>query len=385
MIWEFLSPYEAKTQHLSAKQLGSVVRFYNGKSFDISNYKVFILGINDSSGHPENAGANEGADFIRGELYKLFFDHNGLNICDLGNIESGNSSEDTRFAVQSILEELFKLNKFVIILGGDGSFLYNHQKAYSLTENKINIVEVNEKVTLLENEHLSTEQSGIHNYLIKSISELPNNIFNYTLLGYQSYLVNPDDISLLKKLHFESYRLGSVVHDVREIEPIVRDADMVVFNVSSLRSCDAPGYYNASPNGFFAHEACRITRYAGLSDRLSSFGIYDYNPLFDKNKLTAKTLAQMIWYLIEGIYNRKADYPILDMDNFEHYTVALTDSDEDMLFLKSKRSGRWWIKIPDNRKIFEKYSLFPCSYNDYLHAVKNEVPDRWLNAYAKMK
>lgn len=385
MNWEFLSPYKIETNSLSTKQLGSSTRFYNGKEFDLQNYKIFILGINDSSGHIKNAGCNEGADAIRKEFYKLYFEHNVLNICDLGNIESGNSNQDTRFAVQSILNDLFKLNKMVIILGGDGSYFYDHQKAYANTENSINIVEINERITLLENEHLSVEQADIENYLIKTFSDQPNHIFNYSLLGYQTYLVNPDDISLLKKLNFESYRLGNIVQDLKEIEPIVRDADMLGFNVSALRSCDAPGYYNASPNGFFGHEACRITRYAGMSDRLNSFGIYDYNPSFDKNKQTAKTLAQMVWYLIEGVYNRKSDYPILDINNFEHYTVTLSDSNEDMLFLKSKKTGRWWIKIPDNKQAYQKYSLFPCSYNDYLHAVNNEIPDRWITAYSKMK
>jgi len=43
-------------------------------------------------------------------------------------------------------------------------------------------------------------------------------------------------------------------------------------------------------------EAAGSFRYAGMSDKLSSFGIYEINPLFDNHDQTSHLAAQMIWY-----------------------------------------------------------------------------------------
>ncbi|HSK12544.1 MAG TPA: hypothetical protein VK907_04965, partial [Phnomibacter sp.] len=45
--------------------------------------------------------------------------------------------------------------------------------------------------------------------------------------------------------------------------------------------------------------ACQICWYAGLSNKLSSIGFYEYNPLEDSKGQTASVIATMIWYLVE--------------------------------------------------------------------------------------
>ena len=97
---------------------------------------------------------------------------------------------------------------------------------------------------------------------------------------------------------------------MEEVEPVIRDADMVSFDVSAIRQSEAPGNNNASPNGFYGEEACQIARYAGISDKLTSIGFYEFNPSFDNNHQTAHAVAQMIWYFIDGVVNRKNDFPI---------------------------------------------------------------------------
>jgi hypothetical protein len=33
---------------------------------------------------------------------------------------------------------------------------------------------------------------------------------------------------------------------------------------------------------------------------------------------------------------------------------------------------------------YERHHFVPCSYNDYLISVNDEVPDRWWQAYQKL-
>ncbi len=383
-MWEFLSPYKLDADIIT-KSIGGNTRFFTGKEFSLENYQIAIVGIEDFRGNELNKGCEDGSNAIRQQFYKLYPITQEVSICDLGNIKAGESLNDTRFAFQRVIENLIKNQVLPIVLGGDGSFVYDQHLAYKNFDNPINIVDVRESISLLEAENeKSIDEISVQNSLIKAFSSQPNIIFNYSLLGYQSFFMNKEDISLLSKMHFEAYRLGEITEDLREIEPIVRDADMLSLNVSALRASDAPGYFNSSPNGFFAHETCRLARYAGLSDRLSSFGIYDYNPLNDRDSLTAKTLAQVIWYFLEGISQRKGDYPIVEESNFENYTVTFQDAEEDLIFLKSKKSGRWWIKIPEAHLKYKKYKIFPCSYRDYKTALQNEIPERWIRAYNKM-
>ena len=41
--------------------------------------------------------------------------------------------------------------------------------------------------------------------------------------------------------------------------------------------------------------------------------------------------------------------------------------------MKSKKTKRWWMQMPDK-------NFIACSYNDYLSASMNDIPERWLRA-----
>ena len=224
-------------------------------------------------------------------------------------------------------------------------------------------------------------------FLSKIILHQPNFLFNYSNIGYQSYFVDENALELMKKLYFDVYRLGYVRNSLEEVEPIVRNADMLSFDISALRQSDAPGNKNSSPNGFYGEEACQITRYAGLSDKLTSIGFYEVNPLCDNNQQTTHLVAQMIWYFIDGYYNRKKDYPIGDTSEYTKYRVSIQDDKHEIIFHKSNKSDKWWMNVPypANKKIkYERHHLVPCSYNDYQMACKDDVPDRWWKAYRKL-
>src|SRR6185295_17792470 len=111
-------------------------------------------------------------------------------------------------------------------------------------------------------------------------------------IGYQTYFVGNEQVELMNKLFFDAYRLGQVRKDMEEVEPIVRNADIVSFDITAVRNSDAPGNGKASPNGFYGEEACQIARYAGISDKLTSIGFYEINPDLDKNSQTSHLAAQ---------------------------------------------------------------------------------------------
>ena len=213
-----------------------------------------------------------------------------------------------------------------------------------------------------------------------------NFLFNLCQLAYQSYLIDNETLALLEKLYFDSYRLGYIRQGLKDMEPVIREADLMSFDITAIKSSDAPGNENAQPFGLTGEEACQICWYAGLNEKLSSAGFYEYNPGFDdEKKKTASVVATMIWYFIEGFYHRKDERNFRGNDYLK-YVVYMPVEPATLVFYKSKLSEKWWMEIPypGGIKKYSRNSIVPCSYSDYQTAIKGEVPDRYISTLAKL-
>lgn len=379
-----ISKFSGASQY-TASSYGKLITIYskNGEFPNLDDVQLAIIGLNEDRKSLNNEGCGLAPDYVRENLYKLFQGNFTAKIVDLGNIQKGNTIEDSYFAVTDVLSQLLKKNIIPIIIGGGQDLTYCNYTAYKSLEQTINIVAVDSCFDIGDGEKELNSQS----YLSKIILHKPNILFNYSNVGYQTYFVEQNAIELMNKLYFDSYRLGQVRANIEDVEPIVRNADVVSFDISAVRQSDAPGNGNASPNGFYGEEACQIARYAGLSDKLSSIGFYEINPAFDNNKQTAHLVAQMIWYFIDGFYNRKQDYPIVDKSEYTKYRVSIKDHDHEIVFYKSNKSDRWWMDVPYpvNHQIkYERHHMVPCSYRDYETACRDEMPDKWWQTYQKL-
>jgi len=361
-----------------------IITFSEENNFpDLSNIDMAIIGVKEDRNAYNNNGCALAPDIIRSYLYNLFKNNFKVNIADLGNVKIGHLPTDTYYAVSSICEELIQNKILPVIIGGSQDLTYANYRAYENLGQIINIVSIDSCFDLGK-----AEQSMCSNsFLSHIILHQPNFLFNYANIGYQTYFVDPDAIELMGKLYFDTYRLGVVRSDIEEVEPILRNADVISFDISCIRQSDAPGNGNASPNGFYGEEACRIMRYAGMSDKLTSVGFYEVNPAFDKGGQTSHLVAQMIWYFIEGFYNRMHEYPVKDKSDLVKFLVPVKNLDHEIVFYKSKKSDRWWMEIPCSVNLLTKYErhyLVPCSYKDYQLACKEDIPDRWWQVYQKM-
>lgn len=384
---EFINPINIEDYQISGQELqrlGNIVQFYSeeGKVPSLDNVDLAIIGVEESRSTKNNAGCEKAPNEIRKYLYQLFPHHAKLRIVDLGNIKQGFELPDTYCALTTVLSNLISDNIIPIIIGGSQDLTFSNYSAYEELNQIINIANVDARFDIGE----TPNDDDNHSFWSKIIMHQPNFLFNLTNIGYQTYLVDPQAISLMKNLYFDTYRLGSIHNDLEEIEPMVRNADIVSIDISSVRMSDAPGCADATPNGFYGEELCRIARYAGISDKLTSFGIYEINPDLDVRGQTCFLAAEVIWYFIDGFYNRKGDS--FDNENqFIKFIVKAEVFDDDVIFYKSKRSDRWWMEITCSKEMREKFPrqyLVPCSYKDYETVCNNEVPERWYQVYQKL-
>ncbi|MBE9575244.1 formimidoylglutamase [Flavobacterium proteolyticum] len=376
MVFDFLQPISTSVEEyiatLSNQTLGKKVVFHTQTDFPVlDNVAIAIITVNEFRGS-EKDNDDYSFDYFRKQFYSLFPGNWNTSIVDLGTIEAGASVEDTYFVVKSLVAELVKKRIIPVIIGGSQDLTYPMYRGYDNLDQMVNLVSVDNQFDFSKENKLDSES-----YLSKIIVEEPNNLFNFSNLGFQTYFNSQEEIDLIEKLYFEAYRLGEVSNNIAVAEPVFRDADLVSVDMHSVQSSYSGNFDVFNPNGFTGKEICALTRYAGISDKVTSFGIFNFNPNRNEVVLT----AQMLWYFIEGFCFRSNEYPFGTKENYIKYIVPIED--EELIFYKSNKTARWWIEIPFltnvNNKL-KRNTLLPCTHEDYLAACEQEIPERWWKA-----
>lgn len=383
-MWaHYLKPVNQSTiAHIvlnSKLSLGRQIKIHTSENGipEIEGHEIAIIGIKEDRNSINNLGTGSDLSQIRKELYQLYPGNWHKKMVDLGDIEKGNEVTDTYFALKEIASYLLKTNVILVLIGGGNDILYANYRAYDTLEQVVNLVSVDAKFDL----GTMDEELSADTYLHKIILEKPNNLFNFSNIAYQTYFNSKHELDLVNSLFFDAYRLGEVSQNIAITEPVLRDADIVSIDMSAIKYTEAKANKNASPNGLTGVEICAIARYAGLSDKVSSFGVYEYNPKLDTDSQSAKLIAQLIWYFIEGVNYRTKDYPFELKENYKKYIVPLDE--QTINFYKSHKSDRWWMEVSTNNNLI-KATLIPCTYQDYLDACNQNIPDRWLKALKKL-
>ena len=382
--FSFLSPVQDRIvdqiEQLHGQAIGKKLMIHSSNNKpDLEGVKIAILGVLESRNSVDYIGEEFQLSEIRKALYKLFPGNWLHGMADLGDIQKGASVEDTYFALIQVVSSLVNANIIPVIIGGSQDLTYANYRAYDKISSMVNIVNIDKSFDLGD----SSKPINNGSYLGKIILEQPYNLFNYTAIGFQTYFNSQEEIDLMEKLYFESYRLGDISHSISLVEPVLRDADIVTLDLNSVKSSEVSLKQKHSPNGFNGREVCAISRYAGISNKVSSFGVYEYNPSKD-DEATAMLVAQILWYFIEGVNCRVNDDDFSNQSNFQKFTVLVED--EELVFYKSKKTGRWWVEIPfleySNTKS-RQHPLLSCMYDDYESATKGVIPERWYKAYKK--
>lgn len=349
---------------------------------DLEGVRAVIMGIPDGRGSGDNEGCSEAAQAIREWLYRLTPHRGWETVVDLGNLRTGITSADTAAAVRTVTEECLSMGIIPIVIGGGQDLTVPMYEALGILGKPTNVVAIDSRLDF----GADPDNRTASNYLNDVILHEPNYLFDFINIGHQGYLTDPDTLELLDQLQFEAIRLGEVIGNPASMEPILRDADLISMDASSIRAADHPAHDAAGPNGIDAMTACAIGRYAGMSDRLKAIGLFEHNPDLDDRGRGAHLMAQVIWHILEGIFSQKADYPKCNLEEYTRYTVDLDDVKHQIVFLKSPRSDRWWmeIPIPGRGNHIKKYYHAACSYDTYLEAASGKIPDRWWRVLQKL-
>ncbi len=358
---------------------GALVHCFTSKFPDWRHAQIALIGVNEWRGSLAEPPEETPADVIRRHLFSLKQGTTAdLTIIDMGNLRPGLEVEDTYLRLKEICEMLIDHQTIPVIIGGSHDLDYGQFMAYEHLDRVINMVSVDSRFDMEPDEDLGGNQHRFHKILMHE----PNFLFSFSQIGYQRYFVDPEMLAALEKMHFETIRLGDVHAQPEETEPVIRNADMLTFDISAIKMQDAPASSHTAPFGLTGEQACQLCWYAGTNDKLSSFGIYEYNPALDNRDQTAVIVATMIWYFVEGYAHRKNETEF-DKKRFVKYAVSFNDNPHKMHFYKSRQTDKWWLEVPHHSDD-QPATIVPCSYQDYLLATKGEIPNRWMVTQARM-
>ncbi|NAY92156.1 arginase [Muricauda sp. JGD-17] len=382
MAFDFLVPVKDKvlafSELLPPQAVGKNIFMHTEKDGlpVFANATVAIFGVLESRNAFEKKTEKLDVDEIRIQLYRLMMGNWNSTIIDIGDVEEGNTVEDTYFVVKEIVAGLLEENIIPIIIGYTQDITFPTYRAFDNIKEMVNLTSIDSRFDFGEDEELTSS----HSYMSRIITDKPNNLFNFSNIGYQSYFNAQEEMDLMERLFFDAYRLGDIAANIELAEPVLRSSDIVSLDLRAIRASEMGLSKNFSPNGFTGREICTIARYAGLSDRVSLFGIYEG----ENSNQAFQMVAQIIWYFIEGISYRIKEYPSSKSEDFTKFTVP-TDA-EELVFFKSHVTERWWVEVPSILPEHTKTNspaLLPCTEGDYLDACNQNIPERWFKAYRK--
>ena len=378
MEFDFLQPISNEIlsfkESLSTQHLGSKIVVHSNDEFpNLEPSTIAFIGVLDNRGNfnDDSFSISE----IRKQLYLLYVGNWNQSFVDLGDILKGEKKADTFYLIQKIVASLLKKKIIPIVIGGSHDFTYPLYRAYDNLEQMVNLVCIDNKFDFGKEEDMISSNS----FLSKIVLDEPNNLFNFSNVGYQTYYNSQEEIELMDKLFFDAYRLGEISNDITIAEPVFRGADFVSIDMNSVKSSESGNFVQFEPNGFTGKEICSLARYSGISDKVSMLGIFNHN----NSKQEAVLITQIIWYFIEGIQFRSNEYPYESKEKYTKYIVPIDEL--ELIFYKSK-SERWWIEIPNLKDLNNKtknISLLPCTHHDYRVACNQEYPERWWKAQKK--
>ncbi len=340
----------------------------------IDTADIIIIGVPEDRNAVRNEGTKHAPDEIRKAFYQLFPGEWNQKIVDLGNLKLTSEVADTYEILKEVISRLSK-DVAIILLGGSQELILPVTEVWD-TYNKTYNISV---IDALIDSALTDDSLDNENYLTRILTNSTSKLQNMSIFGVQTYYNHPVKYEIFKQLFVDYHKLGEMQENVNEIEPELREADLVSIDINSIKNADMPAQSFSRPNGFTGKEICMIARNAGIAVQNKVLGIFEYNPFFDKNYAGANLIAQILWYYVEGKNVYQEDYPNIPVEKLMKFYVS--NELLKLIFYKNPETERWWVEIPD---IVKEQVLFSCSENDYQQAIKLKITKRIYQIINKM-
>ncbi len=264
---------------------------------------IVIIGCPQDEGIKRNngrIGAALAPDAIREQFYKLTTFGISVNVCDLGNVEIQKSLEETHESLTNIVKQILEDGKKIIILGGGNDISYADGKAMAEVFGAGNWLGVNvdaqfDVSVADERNHQTAFRQILDEKLIR-----PDYLYQ---IGYQRHFASPIYYRYLQNLGVNLSSLEQIRSretadlELREMmrQKFINHSKSLntffSFDLTVMRSADAPGTTSPSPLGLRAGEFIQLVKLAASLSNTKIIQFTEVNPNFDIDSRTTKLVA----------------------------------------------------------------------------------------------
>ena len=334
-------------------QMGSLI------SGDIKEDSIVLIFCSDYRGASKELETDWSS--FRAYFYQLAKNDWEIPMVDIGEVILGKTVEDTRCVIEELISFFLYKNCIPVFIGGSLDLIKPEIFSLNFHQKNLEWSHVGAQI------NFSTQEENItaDNVLFKIFTDKRLSIKNFHFLGYQQHLNNTATLKLLENVDFNCLRLAELMGNAHRAEPYFRKSDFVSIDCNAVESNGTPFSVEPQVNGFNNREICALMKEAGLSQHLKAVGIFNFSHQGNANM---QLLAQMIWYLTDGINIRKS-HP--KEQSFETYQVLIDD--KTYTFKREVFSNLWYF---GNSEKIEH--CLPCSTEDYEEAKRGNLNKRFL-------
>ena len=352
------------------------VKFFSGEeNFSLDGFDLAIIGIEEGVYLDSSLDdiLSSTSNLMRSYIYHLKSIDN-VKIVDLGNLV-GKTKADNKFLLLEVLSFLNTKGITAIIIGGTDEFCVTQCEAVReiTSDERLNLTIIDSCI----NGGFDVDEDLTNNYLTPII-DLKN--FDLTLLGIQNYYNSKVQDLYVENKFIDVIRLKDLRdQNIINAEVPLRDSSVIVFDLLAFSSSSLPANKEPRPNGLSSLDGCQLGWYSGISDKVKSFSVCNFEQSYDVNRQSVALVGQIIWHFISGFSNKSHQNSLKDVTSFQKFNVHLEKYGVYIDFFSSPDGYRWWMEVIDN----EKFLIVSCNKSDYYEALQGEMPKKWWRYFMR--
>jgi formiminoglutamase len=270
---------------------------------DYANAHIVILGCPQDEGVKRNngrLGASLAPTAIREQFYRLTPFNITKRIFDAGDVEFSESLEKTHDVLSSVVAQILRDGKRLIVLGGGNDISYADGRAVAEVFGSGEWIGVNVDSHLDVRADQPRNSGTPYRQLLDEGFLVPTSFYE---VGYQSHYCSPTYYEYIRTLGVNRISLEllrSRAEADLELKENIRQKfinhssslnTFFGFDMDVVRSADAPGTSAPSPLGLRAGEFITLVKYAASLANTRLIEFTEVNPNFDVDSRTAKLVA----------------------------------------------------------------------------------------------
>lgn len=274
---------------------------------DNENRRGCLLGFPDDKGVENNkgrVGAKDGPSAFRKQFLKL----GGANpvhemMIDKGDVEiDRDETGQNHQRATAFVKEHHREHDFSLIIGGGHDYAYPHlqgvKEAYG-QHFRLGCINIDAHLDLRPDEGAILSGSPFYMAIDRNVLQGHRLIeFGIQYHCNSQHLWEYAHKQEITVMTFDQLRNGKAIEEFRDaLEELCESCDGVVISMDldSIQAASAPGVSAPAPEGFTPSDLLQIIEMSGRDDNVKSLGIYELNPIYDRDDHTAR-LASLAAY-----------------------------------------------------------------------------------------